>query len=313
MRTFVPVPAGSGDSGVVFPVQNQTVAWRPRHPQRRGANLNIMVCHYCGTQNQQEEHRCTRCGRRAHEAFFSAGSEALAPAPVRAEAPFFDTKPAEPRQTAFAFSGRARTGSSGRVVSINEFRPQAPAAKAAPSQPAPKTPEVNARAEARQRQVKLDFDSTPNPARRVSGQRTGTRTRCEAAAPFRRMVAGLADAGVVAFMLVPVAIAIYSVFGHAWLGDKVKHFYVAAGLLLFGLYKLAWATVDEDSLGIQWCGLQLVNYDNKLPSKRERFLRMAWAVLSLLPGGIGLVWSLVEQDRLTWHDVSTRTYLSTVR
>lgn len=233
---------------------------------------------------------------------------------MRAEAPVFETGPApkEPRQTAFAFPGRART--TGRVVSIAEFRPEVsiPSAPAAPA-PAPKAAETSRRAESRQRQVKLDFDNAPNPARRVSGQRAVKRTQLEAAAPFRRMVAGLADAGVIAFMLVPVAIAIYSVHGHEWLGDKVMHFYAAIGLVLFGAYKLAWAMVDEDSLGIQWCGLQLVNYDNKLPTKRDRFLRMAWAVLSLLPGGIGLIWSLVEQDRLTWHDVSTRTYLSAVR
>lgn len=270
-----------------------------------------MVCHYCGAPNHQDEHRCLRCGRKVHEAYFTPGTGALAPAPVQADAPFFDTKPApkEPRQTAFTFSGRAR--STGRVVSIAEFRPQAPAVAEAPA--SPKAPEISRRADARQRQVKLDFDGTPNPARRVNGTRATKRTQLEAAAPFRRLVAGAADAGVIAFMLIPVAIAVYSVFGHAWLGDKVKHFYVALGMVLFGLYKLAWAMVDEDSLGIQWCGLQLVNYDNKLPSKRDRFLRMAWAVLSLLPGGIGLVWSFVEQDGLTWHDVSTRTYLSAVR
>ena len=271
-----------------------------------------MVCHYCGAPNHQDEHRCLRCGRRAHEAFFSAGSEALAPAPLQATAPVFESLPStakEPRQTSFAFTARPR--STGRVVSISEFRP------AIQEQT---TPPVAGKAVAPptagtiQRQAKIDFENTaPNLARRVSGARAVRRTAHESAAPLRRLISGVLDAAVVGLMLVPVAIVISSVFGHAWLGDKVKHFYCALGVVIFALYKVAWACVDEDSLGVQWCGLQLINFDHKLPSKRERFIRMAWAVLSTLPGGIGLIWAFVEQDKLTWHDVSTRTYLSAAR
>jgi uncharacterized RDD family membrane protein YckC len=221
----------------------------------------------------------------------------------------FDAKAVEPSQTAFAF-GDSRNPDARRVLSIAEFRttpPNSGLKAASKSRERPPRPHSGGM------QERIDFDTGATPARRVNVAYAVPRTKPEAAAPFRRIVAGFADLAVIGLLLVPIAIVTQSAFGHEWLNGRIKEFYAGVGAVLLTLYKLAWASVDEDSFGVRLCGLKLVNYDNRLPNQRQRMVRIAWAILSVLPGGIGLIWCLVEEDKLTWHDISTRTYLSPVR
>jgi uncharacterized RDD family membrane protein YckC len=37
--------------------------------------------------------------------------------------------------------------------------------------------------------------------------------------------------------------------------------------------------------------------------------RFGWAILSLLPAGLGFWWSLIDRDRLTWHDRKSHSRL----
>ena len=39
-------------------------------------------------------------------------------------------------------------------------------------------------------------------------------------------------------------------------------------------------------------------------------MRVAWGVFSVLPLGLGLLWALVDQERLTWHDLLSKTFPS---
>jgi uncharacterized RDD family membrane protein YckC len=55
-------------------------------------------------------------------------------------------------------------------------------------------------------------------------------------------------------------------------------------------------------------GLQLVDFDGNPPSQARRYLRLFGSILSFLAAGIGLIWSLVDEDRLTWHDHISSTF-----
>jgi len=74
------------------------------------------------------------------------------------------------------------------------------------------------------------------------------------------------------------------------------------------LYKLLWTFAGQDSLGMRCAGLQLVDFDGNPPSRTRRYQRLFGSLLSFLAGGIGLVWSLVDEDRLTWHDHISSTF-----
>ena len=81
----------------------------------------------------------------------------------------------------------------------------------------------------------------------------------------------------------------------------------AAGMI--GLsYKLLCANVKGDTPGMRFARLRLVNFDGRIPSRRQRLIRQAASVLSLLALGLGLLWALVDEENLTWHDHISKTF-----
>jgi uncharacterized RDD family membrane protein YckC len=84
--------------------------------------------------------------------------------------------------------------------------------------------------------------------------------------------------------------------------------------LLFALatvplfYKLLWVFVGRDSIGMARAGIRLVDFDGNPPSQARRYQRFFGSILSLLAAGVGLVWALVDEDRLTWHDHVSSTF-----
>jgi hypothetical protein len=51
-----------------------------------------------------------------------------------------------------------------------------------------------------------------------------------------------------------------------------------------------------------------VNFDGQTPTRAQRFYRTASGFLSLMAGGIGLLWGLVDEETLTWHDHISKTF-----
>ena len=76
------------------------------------------------------------------------------------------------------------------------------------------------------------------------------------------------------------------------------------------LYKSLYAFANTDSPGVRWANLKIVNFDGETPVRAERVSRMAWSWLSVAAVGIGLLWSLVDEEHLTWHDLLSKTFPS---
>jgi uncharacterized RDD family membrane protein YckC len=74
------------------------------------------------------------------------------------------------------------------------------------------------------------------------------------------------------------------------------------------LYKLLWSWAGRDSVGMSAMGLRLVDFYGNPPSRELRYQRALAGFISFLAAGIGLVWALVDQDALTWHDHMTNTF-----
>ncbi len=53
-------------------------------------------------------------------------------------------------------------------------------------------------------------------------------------------------------------------------------------------------------------GLRLLHFDGRPADRRQRLLRLASGCLSLLPLGVGFLWALVDEERLTFHDHISR-------
>jgi uncharacterized RDD family membrane protein YckC len=85
-------------------------------------------------------------------------------------------------------------------------------------------------------------------------------------------------------------------------------FFVLAILTVPLFYKLLWTLAGRDTTGMRKAGLQLVDFDGNRPSQARRYQRLCGTLLSLAAAGIGLIWALVDEDGLTWHDHISSTF-----
>lgn len=63
------------------------------------------------------------------------------------------------------------------------------------------------------------------------------------------------------------------------------------------------------TLGMMYAGVALCTVDGYKPAREQRLRRLLMLPLSVLPLGLGLAWSVFDEDRLTWHDRLSGTYL----
>lgn len=77
-------------------------------------------------------------------------------------------------------------------------------------------------------------------------------------------------------------------------------------LLVVGFYGLFW-TRRGQTLGMASWRLRIEREDGGLLTWADTLRRLAWAVLSLLPAGLGYLWILFDPRRRAWHDRMSRT------
>jgi uncharacterized RDD family membrane protein YckC len=76
-------------------------------------------------------------------------------------------------------------------------------------------------------------------------------------------------------------------------------------LQYFGLFTIFGGTTP----GMMICGLQLATFSGEEPSLRHLLLRAAGYMLSAGTLFLGFLWSMWDEDSLTWHDRLSGTYL----
>jgi uncharacterized RDD family membrane protein YckC len=52
----------------------------------------------------------------------------------------------------------------------------------------------------------------------------------------------------------------------------------------------------------------VVNFDGHRPSRRQRFYRLAGGAVGVVAAGMGLLWAIFDEERLTWHDHISKTF-----
>ena len=76
-----------------------------------------------------------------------------------------------------------------------------------------------------------------------------------------------------------------------------------------GLYAtFSWLRGGQ-TLGMRPWRLKVTTPDGRLAPAKQLWLRYAVAIVSLAAGGLGFLWSLVDRDRRTWHDLASGTVL----
>jgi uncharacterized RDD family membrane protein YckC len=89
--------------------------------------------------------------------------------------------------------------------------------------------------------------------------------------------------------------------------------YSVAFALLLLFYKLLACLRGDHSPGARMMGLRLLHFDGRPADRRRQLLRLASGCVSLLPLGVGFLWALVDEERLTFHDHITETFATPAR
>lgn len=291
-----------------------------------------MKCPYCSASNTDQDHRCKRCGRRSngdagnpdvfngqagrpspgqpdamprfqHAATAAALSFDVAPeaTPDHATQPDRETKQRRPVYQPSLFA-------SSRVVSFESFAPESiePATKRTPR------PRQRAR-KVLPGQQDFSFDAAmhlDSPGYHSPAMPSEPAIVCDApvALPVHRMIAAAFDTSIV---IIGVSL-FFGVFrlsgGTIMLNKHTLPLLLGVAAVFFVLYKLLWCLAGGDTAGMRWAHLRLVDFDGQPPEREQRLYRMASGVLSLLAAGLGLLWALVDEESLTWHDHMSKTF-----
>lgn|SRR5579883_1684920 len=274
-----------------------------------------MQCRYCQTWNEADERRCVRCGRRMHSAAAMPGADT--PALSTATAPLLDRIPGKepalaeappnPSYQPFLF----RDASNGpKVIPIPTLTPARPREQDAPvRRPARPAGRSNSRRPADSQQS-LDFIGQKQGTPRVVRTQVEAVIYCDApvALPAHRAIAAAFDAAMI-LLAVGLFLAIFFVSGGA---IAISHqnipFFLGVGVVIALFYRFLWCMAGGDTPGMRFAGLTLVDFDGRKPDREQRGMRQIAGILSFLSAGLGLVWALVDEESLTWHDHISKTF-----
>jgi uncharacterized RDD family membrane protein YckC len=283
-----------------------------------------MTCQHCQTWVLDEDHRCRRCGRRVKTTATRISPKTY-PIAATATAPAYDyeTQPVEstPEAAGLAISHEVQrplfsaSSYDSRVIPFDSLNTEAAResirARAAEFvRPAPlKAERIQVRhAGGRKRrsadQRRLDLFGQNELLRPQSS------IICDApvAPTSLRIEAGIID-GLLMAMGASFGLVIFRYFNGQIPVEKRSLFFLVFALITVPLfYKLLWTFAGIDTIGMRKAGLRLVDFDGNPPSHDRRYQRLFGSVISVLAGGLGLIWVFLDQDCLTWHDHISSTF-----
>jgi len=77
-------------------------------------------------------------------------------------------------------------------------------------------------------------------------------------------------------------------------------------LLTVGFFGVSW-TRSGQTLGMATWRLRVEREDGRRLTWGDTLRRLGWALVSLLPAGLGFAWVLFDPERRAWHDRLSRT------
>lgn len=274
-----------------------------------------MNCRYCRASNSEDDHRCHRCGRRLHLASPRPAPEPYpvirgSAAPEIRSAPKASELQVAERPLEVVRSEEPPSGP--RVpVQASLFGPSVvrPEETARPSRPERKqAPRPAVRRPAKPVQERMEF-MAPAPARplRTSVEAVIFSEQPVAPAAIRLFAAAL-DVSMILFGFALFLLTAYAAgFEFVWDTSTIP-VYALAPACIGVLYKLLWIVAGGDTPGTRWTGLRLVNFDGHAPTRQQRLWRFLGGLFGVASAMLGILWALVDEEKLTWHDQISRTF-----
>ena len=84
---------------------------------------------------------------------------------------------------------------------------------------------------------------------------------------------------------------------------------VGALIVAAALYHAMFLMFARATPGMRYARIALCTFEDANPTPEQLKGRLVAMMLSLLPVGLGVAWSIFDEDHLSWHDRLSRTYL----
>jgi uncharacterized RDD family membrane protein YckC len=276
-----------------------------------------MTCQYCSEKNEPDDHRCQRCGRRlqlqASSAPVNRSSLAHQLEVNEAEAPEVAARPAPSLQLVSSPPVTNPSDQKQPLFQASLFGPQE-VSKANEEIPDRRTSSGVSRHRLKRDsdsgQQSLDFVGAIPQAKHTLRTSVEARIYCDApvAVTPMRVVATIADCAIGAAG-VGVFLTAQNYMGLPILLTKPAIMsYLISAVLISLLYRILYCIANKDTIGVQWAGMKILDFDGRVPTRQQRFRRLASSLVSIVPAGLGLVWALFDEERLTWHDQMSETF-----
>jgi uncharacterized RDD family membrane protein YckC len=123
-----------------------------------------------------------------------------------------------------------------------------------------------------------------------------------------RLLAAAVD---LALIVVMACAAVWGIGGHMVAHPTLKFAETSAvaGFIMIGLaYQVFFLLTAKSTPGMMYAGIALCTFDDEYPTPEQLRGRLVAVLISLLPVGLGLAWSIFDEDHLSWHDRLSRTY-----
>ncbi len=141
---------------------------------------------------------------------------------------------------------------------------------------------------------------------------TPNEVRCSATvAPLPiRFFAGMLDTA----LLIIALGAFWGVFH--WMGGVISADREGAraigvtAFLVTGFYWAFYVGYFGETPGMTWLGLRLLSFRGRRANGRQRAARALGLLFSTTTFGMGFVWALLDDEKLTWHDRMSKTFVS---
>ena len=268
-----------------------------------------MTCSYCRYLNLDDDKRCRRCGRPINDLYAAAtaGALAAAPQPARSEpsrAPVV-SQPAKqfsiPRQ-AMLFQDRPY----GKVIPFDGVvDPPKPKTVTRTSTRVTRRPGAPNDA-----QPLLEFLLPAPPAPRKLSTTVEAVIDCDApvAAPMHRACAAAFDGSMI-LIACGLFLTVFHLLGGPFPATKPVILTMSAAALLIAMfYGFVWVCAGGQTPGMRAFSLTLINFDGYPPDGASRWRRYLGACLGYCAGGLGLLWALLDEESLAWHDHISKTF-----
>lgn len=126
----------------------------------------------------------------------------------------------------------------------------------------------------------------------------------------RRFLAGMADVLILLCAAALFALVFWRAGGS--LSPRPLNYLVVALIAAFFvfIYFGLFTAITASTPGLLWMGLEVRSFEGEYPAARESFWRAFGYLISIAGLMLGFVWTLVDSEKLSWHDRISNTFLT---